>query len=97
MGIDPTESPSLERGTPITLWFYSQGRGATAKVYRGITAVGYVTATFETVEVQEDPSWRVDMEYHQIVDELLALALLLGIIAFCVKSFAQGIFRVIND
>ena len=40
---------------------------------------------------------RVDMEYHQMVDELLALALLLGIIIFAVKPFLSGIFRVIDD
>ena len=60
-------------------------------------SVGYVTATSRTAEIQAGPSLRVDMEYHQMVDELLALTLLLGIIAFGVKSFAQGIFRVIND
>ncbi len=53
---NPEESRSLERGTPVTLWCYSQGRGAIAKAYGGITAVGYVTATFRTAEIQADPS-----------------------------------------
>ena len=53
----PFPSPTIPSrqcpdGTPVTLWYYSQGRGAIAKAY-GITAVGYVTATFRTAEIQD--------------------------------------------
>ena len=54
---DPKESPSLQLATPVTIWRYSQGQLAVSKIRGQITAVGYMTATFKTVESQIDPRW----------------------------------------
>ena len=58
----PEESRTLELGTPVTLWRYSRGRLAAAKVRGAVTAVGYVTATFEIEETQIDSRWSTDQE-----------------------------------
>ena len=42
---NPQGSQTLELGTPVTLWRYSPGRLAVAKVRGDVSAVGYVTAT----------------------------------------------------
>ena len=59
---NPEDSRTLKLETPVTLWRYSPGRLAAAKVRGRITAVGYVTATFETVESRIDPRWPTDQE-----------------------------------
>ena len=59
---NPQESQTLKLGTPITLWRYSPGRLAIAKVRGTVSAVGYVTATFTTADAQIDPRWPADQE-----------------------------------
>ena len=59
---NPEDSRTLRLGTPVTLWRYNPGRLAVAKVRGRISAVGYVTATFETVESLIDSRWPVDQE-----------------------------------
>ena len=59
---NPRESQTLKLGTPVTLWRYSPGRLAVAKVRGAVSAVGYVTATFEIVESQIDPRWPANQE-----------------------------------
>ena len=54
---NPKESTSLKLATPVTLWRYNPGRLAVAKIRGEISDVGYVTATFITVEVQVDTRW----------------------------------------
>ncbi len=44
------DSKSLRINTHVTVWRYSPGQLALAKVRGLISAVGYVTATFSTVE-----------------------------------------------
>ena len=52
---DPLDSRDLRLETPVTLWRYSPGRLAAAKVRGTVSRVGYVTATFEIVESWIDP------------------------------------------
>ena len=59
---DPLDSRDLRLETPVTLWRYSPGRLAAAKVRGTVSRVGYVTATFEIVESWIDPRWPVDQE-----------------------------------
>ena len=59
---NPQESQTLELGTPVTLWRYSPGRLAVAKVRGSISAVGYVTATFTIADAQIDPRWPANQE-----------------------------------
>ena len=59
---NPRDSLSLRSGTPVTLWRYSQGLLALAKIRGRISAVGYVTATFTTVETQKDIRWPENLE-----------------------------------
>ena len=59
---NPEDSRTLRLGTPVTLWRYSPGRLAFAKVRGRVTRVGYVTATFETVESRIDPRWPAGQE-----------------------------------
>ena len=54
---NPQDSLTLRTGTPVTLWQYSRGLLALARIRGRISAVGYVTATFTTVETQMDPRW----------------------------------------
>ncbi len=54
---DPRDSLGLKLATPVTIWRYSQGQLATAKIRGQVTAVGYMTATFKTVESRIDPRW----------------------------------------
>ncbi len=51
------DSADLTRDTPVTVWRYSPEHLAFAKIRGLITAVGYVTATFRTVESATDPRW----------------------------------------
>ena len=44
------DSKSLRTNTPVTVWRYSPEHLALAKIRGLISAVGYVTATFRTVE-----------------------------------------------
>ena len=59
---NPEDSHLLKPGTPVTLWQYSPGQLALAKVRGEITDVGFVTATLTTVESQTDPRWPEDRE-----------------------------------
>ena len=55
---NPSESHLLSLDTPVTLRTRSvQKRTATARVRGSITAVGYVTAIFRTVESKTDSCW----------------------------------------
>ena len=51
------DSKSLRINTPVTVWSYSPEQLALAKVRGLISAVGYVTATFSTVEYRMDTRW----------------------------------------
>ena len=53
---------SLRTDTPVTVWRYSPEQLALAKMRGLISTVGYVTATFRTVELQVDPRWPEDEE-----------------------------------
>lgn len=54
----PSESSKLGRETTVTLTSRSIGPPNATATARGIiTAVGYVTATFKTVEIQMAPNW----------------------------------------
>ena len=59
---NPQESQTLKLGTPVTLWRYSPGRFAVAKIRGSISAVGYVTVTFTTADAQIDHRWPADQE-----------------------------------
>ena len=54
---NPKESLSLRLNTPVTVWRYSPEQLALAKIRGLICAVGYITATFRTVESQIDSRW----------------------------------------
>ena len=54
---NPEESITLRLATPVTLWRYNQARLAVAKIRGEISDVGYVTATFTTVETLIDARW----------------------------------------
>ena len=56
------ESANLRRDTPVTLWQYSPEHLALAKIRGVISSVGYVTATFKTVESELDSRWPKDEE-----------------------------------
>ena len=51
------DSANLSQGAPVTVWRYSPEHLALAKIRGLITAVGYVTATFRTVQSTIDPRW----------------------------------------
>ena len=54
----PSESIKLRRETAVTLTSRSTGQPNAVATVRGIiTAVGYVTATFKTVESRWAPNW----------------------------------------
>ena len=53
----PQDSLTLRTGAPVTLWQYSRGLLAAAKVRGQISAVGYATASFTTIETRTDPRW----------------------------------------
>ena len=57
---NPEDSLGLKLDTPVTVWRYSQEHLALAKLRGIITAVGYTTATFATLESQTDPRWPED-------------------------------------
>ena len=54
---NPEDSTGLTTGTPVTVWRYSEDSLALGKLRGRITAVGYTTATFDTVETMTDPRW----------------------------------------
>ena len=54
---NPEDSNNLTTGTPVTVWRYSPEHLALAKIRGLITAIGYTTATFATVETAADPRW----------------------------------------
>ena len=54
---NPEDSGSLTSGTPVTVWRYSEDSLALGKLRGRISAVGYTTATFATVETMTDPRW----------------------------------------
>ena len=56
----PEDSKSIAVGTPVTVRRYSQKSLTSGKLRGRITAVGYTTATFETIETRTDPSWPKD-------------------------------------
>ena len=51
------DSENLGNNTTVTVWRYSPEQLALAKIRGLITAVGYVTATFRTVESKIDVRW----------------------------------------
>ncbi len=62
----PSESHDLRVETAVTLTSRSIGQtNATARVRGIITAVGYVTATFKTVETQRTSNWPEDEQVLQ--------------------------------
>ena len=56
------DSENLRPNTPVTVWRYSTERLALAKIRGLISAVGYVTATFRTVESAIDARWPEELE-----------------------------------
>ena len=56
------DSENLRNNTSVTVWRYSPEQLALAKIRGLITAVGYVTATFRTVESTTDPRWPEEEE-----------------------------------
>ena len=59
---NPEESRTLAINTPVTVWRYSPEQLALAKIRGLITAVGYVTATFTTVQSAIDARWPEEEE-----------------------------------
>ena len=59
---NPKDSLELKLDTPVTVWRYSPDQLALTKIRGLISAVGYVTATFKTVESLIDPRWPEDEE-----------------------------------
>ena len=57
---NPEDSTELRTNTNVTVWRYSPGQLALAKIRGRITAVGYVTARFKIVESTIDPRWPED-------------------------------------
>ena len=58
----PKESAELKPGTPVAVWRYSPEQLALAKIRGLVSAVGYVTATFRTVESVIDARWPEEEE-----------------------------------
>ena len=56
------DSKELKPGTPVAVWRYLPEYLALAKVRGTITAVGYTTATFITVESAKDSRWPEDQQ-----------------------------------
>ena len=57
----PSESHDIQHDTPVTLRSRSAGATpATARVRGVIISVGYVTATFKTVQTRQAPNWPQD-------------------------------------
>ena len=56
------DSKSLRTNSPATVWRYSPEHLALAKIRGLISAVGYVTATFRTVESVIDARWPEEEE-----------------------------------
>ena len=56
------DSKTLRTNTPVTVWRYSPEHLALAKIRGLISAVGYVTATFRTVESVIDSRWPEEEE-----------------------------------
>ena len=54
---NPDDSVNLRSNTPVTVWRYSPEQLALAKIRGLISAIGYVTATFKTVESVIDDRW----------------------------------------
>lgn len=54
---NPEDSKAIRAGTQVTVWRYSQEHLALGRLRGRITAVGYTTATFATVETDTDPRW----------------------------------------
>ena len=59
---NPGEPNNLRADTPVTVWTYSPEHLALGKVRGLITAVGYTTATFGTIETTTDPRWPGDAD-----------------------------------
>ena len=59
---NPEESLTLKLATPVTLWRYNRARLAVAKIRGEISDVGYVTATFITLEARIDTRWPANQE-----------------------------------
>lgn len=58
---NPEDSLSLKNDTPITVWRYSPEQLAIGRLRGRVSAVGYTTATFATVEYRNDPRWPEDL------------------------------------
>ena len=56
---NPENSLGLKLNTPVTVWRYSPEQLALGKIRGLISAVGYVTATFGTIESVIDARWPV--------------------------------------
>ena len=59
---NPGEPQNLKPDTPVTVWTYSPEHLALGKVRGLITAVGYTTATFSSVETSLDARWPQDQD-----------------------------------
>ena len=59
---NPENSLGLKLNTPVTVWRYSPEQLALAKIRGLISAVGYVTATFGTIESVLDARWPEEEE-----------------------------------
>ena len=59
----PSDSHTLRPETPVTLWNRSSERPQAMARARGvITSVGYVTATFKTIQTRMNTQWPRDEE-----------------------------------
>lgn len=54
---NPEDSFSLKTGTPVTVWRYSPEHLAIGRLRGCVSAIGYTTATFATVECRNDRRW----------------------------------------
>ena len=58
---NPEDSLNLKIGTPITVWRYSPEQLAIGRLRGLVSAVGFTTATFTTVEYSNGPRWPEDL------------------------------------
>ena len=71
---NPEDSRNLKTETPITVWRYSPEQLVIARLRGYVSAIGYSTATFTTIETQSDPRWPEDQEIlHPATPVYLAL------------------------
>lgn len=58
---NPEDSLSLKTNTPIAVWRYSPEHLAIGRLRGRVSAIGYTTAAFTTVEYSKDPRWPEDL------------------------------------